>query len=136
MIRDVCEGNRVHVEKEIIIPKRSNSVWVESSRFIQSVGLREATQKNIVPEAGSVLPAGSTRGVTAPAGSVSSGCQLSAHDGFTAFCSCVLFLQGTFCLLNRLRHAFVGACCKGKGSGKRVSHSPAKLQSQKVVQEN
>lgn len=38
MIRDVCEGNRVHVEKEVIIPQLSNRVWVGTNIFIQSVG--------------------------------------------------------------------------------------------------
>ena len=37
-IRDVCEGNRVRVEKEIIIPQLSNSAGVETGIFIQSVG--------------------------------------------------------------------------------------------------
>lgn len=37
-IRDVCEGNRMCVEKEIITPQLSHSAGVETGIFIQSVG--------------------------------------------------------------------------------------------------
>lgn len=115
MIRDACEGNTARVQKEIIIPPLSNSVGGDTSIFIQSVGSEKPHERTrSLKQEVALSPQGIHARPDCASGSVWSGFQLSALDGFIASCS-RFYLRVCFVCLTSPPHALVCAGCTGKG---------------------